>query len=365
MTFAILLQNYFPYGGLQRDAVRLAEAAIQAGDRPTLVVSTWDGPKPTNIPIITLNSGGSSNHSKAAQFASDCQSIIASEEFDTSISFSRVPGAPYYFCGDACFLEKFTATKPPLTRHLPRYRFFLENELRIFGSESDTHMFFLAAQEVESYRHHYHLSGDRFTTLPPWMNPPQSFSESRDEIRRDLFTELHIPQDAQLLLFVGSNFKLKRLHTLIEAMPDLDQRVHLAVCGRDNLTPPQKLAKSLGISNRVHLMGPQDDIPRWMSAADLLVHPSIRETAGMVLVEALSYGLPVTCTALCGYAHYVKEAGGSLLSENCPPEEITKVATEMLTHLPELRQQALAWSTNPSHYQTADLILLSMRNSLR
>jgi len=362
MKFAIFLQDYFPYGGLQRDAVRLAMAAVEAGDAPTLVVSTWSGPKPPQLPVMELNSGGSSNHGKAARFSTDCQRILASGEFDTAITFSRIPNVPYYFCGDACFLEKFQASKPAVSRHLPRYRFYFENETLLFGPDSKTHTFFLSDQEADSYQRHYQLTSDQFTILPPWLTPAEKFDKSRDEIRYEIFTELKLHPDNQLLLFVGSNFKLKRLGTLIQALPP---HIHLAVCGQDKINDFKKLAKSHGVTDRVHFMGPRDDIPRWMTAADLLVHPSSRETAGMVLVEALTYGLPVTCTQLCGYAPFVRDAGGILLSNNGSPEEIATVAQAMLSDLPELRQQALTWAKQPKHYQTAEIILHSIRNPLR
>ena len=362
MKFAIFLQDYFPYGGLQRDAVRLAEAAVKAGDEPTLVVSTWKGPQPSTFPIQELKCGGRSNHVKVARFAAACKKSIVSGEFDTSISFSRVPGAPFYFCGDACFLEKFQRTKSAISRLLPRYRFFLANEKALFNSA--THTFFLSQQEVDTYGSHYPISKGNYSILPPWLSPPKTFNLSNEQIRQSIFEDLELTPDNQLLLFVGSNYALKRVNTLIQAIAKLPTHIHLAVCGQDDLNPPRKLAEELRISNRVHLMGAQDNIPQWMTAADLLVHPSQRETAGMVLVEALSYGLPVTCTQLCGYAPHVKDAGGTLLSQQCPPSEIASTVNAMLDNLPSLREQALTWARNPENFQTAEHILQSMRDSL-
>lgn len=364
MKFAIFLQNYFPYGGLQRDAVRLAEAAVEADDEPTLVVSTWNGPKPTSFPIQELNCGGNSNHAKASRFAAACKKIINSGSYDTSISFSRVPGAPFYFCGDACFREKFQVSKPSIVGLLPRYRFFLNNEKALFDSATGTYTFFLSQQEVDTYQSHYPVSPESYSILPPWLSPPQTFDLSREKIRHLIFEQLGLSADTRLLLFVGSNYELKRLDVLIQALAQLAPNIHLAVCGQDDLNPPHKLAQDLGIANRVHLMGAQDDIPKWMMAADLLVHPSQRETAGMVLVEALSYGLPVTCTQLCGYAPHVKNAGGTLLSPDCPASEITSTVNTMLDSQHQLREQALDWAKNPEHFQTAERILQPMRDSL-
>ncbi|MCP5538269.1 MAG: glycosyltransferase family 4 protein [Akkermansiaceae bacterium] len=365
MKFAIFLQHYFPYGGLQRDAVRLAQAAVHAGDLPTLVVATWQGDKPGGIPVVELNSGGSSNHSKAARFATACQRLVQSGDFDTSICFSRVPNTPFHFCGDSCFLDKFLASKPALARLLPRYRYFLNTEQQLFGPGARTHVFFLAEPDVKVYQEHYQLARERLTVLPPWVKKPTPPEQSRAQTRRRIFDQLGLAESDQLLLFVGSNFKLKRVATIIEALPLTDKHVHLAVCGDDKADQLTKLAVSRNVANRVHTLGPRNDIPSLMTAADLLVHPSSRETAGMVLVEALTHGLPVTCTRLCGYASHVADAGGTLLSDDCPPQEICDTVTQMLGDLPTLRQQALDWASSPALYRTANVILDHMRESVK
>jgi UDP-glucose:(heptosyl)LPS alpha-1,3-glucosyltransferase len=360
MKLAIFLQHYFPYGGLQRDALRLAETAQQAGDEPTLIVSTWDGPMPDGIPVKTLHSGGTSNHAKAERFARACQDELA--HFDTSIGFHRVPSVPFHFCGDACIKARFEATKPAVAKLLPRYRHQLQTENAVFGPQSDTHLFFLAQNEVADYQAHYGLTATRFTLLPPWLRPAETFAESRDTLRARLFTELNLEEPTQLLLFVGSNFKLKRLHRIVEALPLLDASVHLAVCGDDDANTVTQLANKLQVSQRVHWLRARNDLPSLMTSADLLVHPSERETAGMVLTEALTYGLPVTCTKNCGYAPHVAAAGGTILSEACPATELADAVHTMLGNLTPLREQALQWAANPDNYRAGEVILDRMRS---
>ena len=360
MKFAIFLQHYFPFGGLQRDALRLAETAQAAGYSPTLMVSTWDGAKPATIPVIELQTGGLTNHGKAQRFTQACQKQLA--DFDTSIGFHRVPGAPFHFCGDACLAERFIRSgKSPLAKFLPRYRSQLHNERAVFGTDAHTHILFLAKKEIEDYQHHYQLNGTRFTLLPPWLRKPDTFAETRDAVRTRLLQEIGVRDTDKVLLFVGSNYRLKRLDRIIDALSLIDESIHLAVCGTDAFAPIQRQAEALNVSARVHALGARTDLPAWMLAADLLVQPSKRDTAGMVLTEALSYGLPVTCTTCCGYAPHVAEAGGTLLSEACPPEELAETMHQMLSNLTHLRAQALQWSANPELYRTADIILAKMR----
>jgi len=362
MKFAIFLQHYFPYGGLQRDALRLAEAAIDADDAPTLIVSTWDGPKPANIPVIELNSGGQSNHSKAKRFEEDCQPFINSNEYDSAICFSRVANTPYHFCGDPCFRDRFLKNKPAIAKLLPRYRYLLAVEQAVFGENSPTHIFFLAESEIPAYKQHYKLPTEQWTLLPPWLKPPSHFTQSRDQLKDQLTQELKIPSNSTLLLFVGSDFHRKGLDRAIQALATCNnESIHLIACGLDSPTSCEKLAQSLNISSQLHILGPRDDVPKLMTVADLLIHPARQETAGMVLLEALTYGLPVLCSEQCGYATFVQEAGCPLISSEANATNIAQLIQSTLARRSELSQKSLSWSQAPDRYCTAQQILKMLR----
>lgn len=63
----------------------------------------------------------------------------------------------------------------------------------------------------------------------------------------------------------------------------------------------QALAASLGVAERVRLLGARGDVTRLLSAMDVLVSASRDETFGMAVVEAVGSGLPVAyaqCPAL-------------------------------------------------------------------
>jgi len=365
MKLAIFLQHYFPYGGLQRDAVRLAQAALDTGDTPHLIVSTWDGPKPKGFDITELNSGGQSNHRKSANFARDCQQLLKSGDFDTSICFSRVPGSAFQFCGDPCFADRFKRTKPSILRWLPRYKYLLEQEAAIFDGKSSTHLFFLAESEIPAYKDHYDMAPSKITVLPPWLKKPEIFNSSRTVIKQEVLELLKLPKESELLLFVGSDFHRKGLDRAIKALASIQKKnFHLVVCGQCKSDAFETISTQLEISEQVHFLGPRDDIPRLMPSASFLIHPARQETAGMVLLEALTYGLPVLCTENCGYSTHVHEAGCPLLSSNPSTEEISKTILSILPQIEDLHHKTLAWSSKPERYNTAELLLRTMRNSI-
>ena len=62
----------------------------------------------------------------------------------------------------------------------------------------------------------------------------------------------------------------------------------------------------------VRFLGGRADVDRFYDAADFLLHPAYSESAGKVLLEALTHGLPVLTTDTCGYApHILKAKRGS------------------------------------------------------
>ena len=55
-----------------------------------------------------------------------------------------------------------------------------------------------------------------------------------------------------------------------------------------------RMARDLGIGDRVRFVGfvPRAEVDAYYAAADLFVFPSITETQGLVVQEAMNYGLP-------------------------------------------------------------------------
>ena len=130
----------------------------------------------------------------------------------------------------------------------------------------------------------------------------ENIVSDRAEKRR----EIGVPEDAFLLVSVGELNENKNHRVIIEAMAKLgDPRVHYAVAGlggkKDELT---ELAKTLGISDRVHLLGYRRDIPELNSAADAFCFPSLREGLGMGSIEAMSCGLPIITSNVHGINDY-------------------------------------------------------------
>lgn len=107
-----------------------------------------------------------------------------------------------------------------------------------------------------------------------------------------------IPLDRQVLLYVGRIAREKNLETLLAAFAYIAQAkpdTLLVVVGdgpyRKECT---EMARSLGIGDRVRFEGfvPRELVDEYYALADLFLFASTTETQGLVVTEAMNYGLP-------------------------------------------------------------------------
>ena len=128
----------------------------------------------------------------------------------------------------------------------------------------------------------------------------------REEVRRG-----HGIGDETVILFVSNNFRMKGLRYLMQALSILAKEGNapfkLVVLGRDRQNPYLRLARKLGILERVFFAGTTDEPEKYYGAADLLVHPTFYDACSLTVLEALSSGLPVITTLSNG-------AGGIMTS---------------------------------------------------
>jgi len=120
--------------------------------------------------------------------------------------------------------------------------------------------------------------------------PGPATPDAKAEARR----ALGVLTDVPMLLFVGNDFVKKGLKTLLEAMAHIEGKVELLVVGRSEKAKEyEQQAANLGLRSRVHFLGSLKDMSLAYRAADMLVHPTLEDSYGMVVLEGMAHGLPV------------------------------------------------------------------------
>jgi glycosyltransferase involved in cell wall biosynthesis len=85
-----------------------------------------------------------------------------------------------------------------------------------------------------------------------------------------------------------------------------------------------------GLGDLVRLVGAVEDIEPFLSAADIFVFPSLSESMGMALLEAMASGLPVVSTDVGGVAEAVEDGIQGLLVPPADPQALAQQIARML-----------------------------------
>lgn len=146
----------------------------------------------------------------------------------------------------------------------------------------------------------------------------------------------------------GFDVLLYALKILVQTHPAAAKHVCLWIVGGDveekrrawnsEQTKLESLRKTLGLDTAVTFIPaqPQEKLPNYYNAADVLVMPSHYESFGMVALEALACGTPVIATDVTGISPLVKSfPKGHIISANNPILLAQKLAT-VLTHPPSI-----------------------------
>ncbi|MDR0577702.1 MAG: glycosyltransferase family 4 protein [Candidatus Accumulibacter sp.] len=357
MQLAFCLYKYFPFGGLQRDFLRIALACRARGHAIRVYALEWSGEVPEGFELVTVPARAFSNARRYARFGDWVAGDLARRPADRVIGFNKMPGLDVYFAADPCYEEKARTQRNPLYRLSGRYRHFAACERAVFAPESRTEILMISKMQQPIFEKHYGTPDRRFHLLPPGVSRDRRAPANAAEIRADFRREFALDESALLLAQIGSGFKTKGLDRSLKALASLPEalraRARLIAIGQDDPAPFLRLARALGVGERAAILPGRGDIPRFLLGADLLIHPAYNENTGTVLLEALVAGLPVLTTAVCGYAHYVREAdGGHVVAEPFAQEALDAALERMLSD-PAARRR---WRANALRFaETADI----------
>ncbi len=144
---------------------------------------------------------------------------------------------------------------------------------------------------------------------------------------------------APLVMFLGTPRAYKGVDDLVEAVALLGGQATLALVG---VKPGSDAARRWGAREFVRIRGeiPFDDVPRWLSAADVVAVPqrATTDTLGQVpakLFDAMALGRPIVATAVSMIAEILDECGVVV-----PPRDVPRLAGAIRSLLEEPKTAA-------------------------
>jgi glycosyltransferase involved in cell wall biosynthesis len=177
-------------------------------------------------------------------------------------------------------------------------------EARLFGSAA-REIIVPSARAAADIAHWYGRTRD-VTVIPHGFDRALPAASRADARRR-----LGLAPDAFVALYVGDPRKGLRL--ALEAL-DLTEGVDLLVLSRSE--PPTLLSSRVAWAPR--------DLPlaEAHAAADVLVHPSIYDTFGLVVAEAMAQGLPVVVSREAGVSELIEHGRSGWVLERTDPQAV-------------------------------------------
>ena len=127
------------------------------------------------------------------------------------------------------------------------------------------------------------------------------------------------------MLFVAHGFKRKGLPAIIKALEYLDNKnIHIIVAG--NGKPEEIKIHSSVVKTNTHFIGSVKDMSELYPVADTLIHPTLGDTYGMVVLEAMSHKLPVIVSSseYCGFSEHLSNEEAIILENPKNSKEISK-----------------------------------------
>jgi D-inositol-3-phosphate glycosyltransferase len=188
------------------------------------------------------------------------------------------------------------------------------------------------AAEARELSQHYGAPPGATVIVPPGVDLHTFHPCNQPKSR----AQLGVPQDSQVILFVGRIQPLKAPDVLIRATGELIRReprrrdrLKLMIIGSPSGPEAEwsaslpRLADSLGLADVVEFRphSPRDELFRWYCVSDVVGVPSYNESFGLVALEAQACGRPVVATDVGGLRHAVDDQHSGLLVNGHDPKD--------------------------------------------
>ncbi|MEC1739549.1 N-acetyl-alpha-D-glucosaminyl L-malate synthase BshA [Schinkia azotoformans] len=163
-----------------------------------------------------------------------------------------------------------------------------------------------------------------------------NFIDDRVYYRRERPTIRHsygIQEDEKVIIHISNFRQVKRVPDVIDAFALIEKHVKaklLLVGDGPEFTVVCKKVKQLGLQNRVHFLGKQENVEEILSCSDLLLLLSEKENFGLTLLEAMACRVPCIGTNIGGIPEVIEDGVSGYI---CELGDVATVADKAITLL--------------------------------
>lgn len=265
LRLAIVRQKYRPDGGAERFISRALEALDGEQLDLNIITRSWQGTPNPAWHLHICNPAKFGRISRERGFARAARACWEREKFDIVQSHERIAGCDIFRAGDGVhrvWLEQRARIVSPWQRLStslsPYHRYVLQAEAEMFNAPSLKAVICNSHMVKQDILRHFALDAGKIHVIHNAIDS-QRFQPASDTLRHAARQRLNLPQDATVMIYVGSGFERKGLKAAIEAVANSDR--YLVVVGQDKqLARYQQLANQLNCLDRLRFAGVQQDV---------------------------------------------------------------------------------------------------------
>jgi UDP-glucose:(heptosyl)LPS alpha-1,3-glucosyltransferase len=348
LKIAILLDKFLPSRGGERYFSFLASELAAKGHDVHVFASKVEATEglPYSVHLIPVYRFPRSL--RILTFRYNAARILGTYNFDIIHGVAESNGVnvlnPHGGVEPAYLKQEFASISNPVYyayKFLKRYlsiRHYLEIWLqrRLYAGTTLRRVIAISSMIKRDITQYYGFPEDRIAVVFNSVDLDRFHPRNRDLYRKEKRAELGIGENTLLLLFAGNNYRLKGVRTLIKALALLSQRFPgqdfwLVIAGRGHAGRYRRLARRLGIAEKVVFPGAVTEMDHWYAASDIYVHPTFYDSCSLTVLEALASGLPVVTTRFNGAAEAIEsEEAGMIIDNPADAEELTRAISNYL-----------------------------------
>jgi UDP-glucose:(heptosyl)LPS alpha-1,3-glucosyltransferase len=265
------------------------------------------------------------------------------------MGFGRTVGQDIIRVGGGSHWEYLLRTKPSMRtafgrfmrRWNPRDRAILDLERRCYAPGAYRRVVCVSRRVRDEMQRYFQVPDDALVVIHNGVDTGRFTPRARAERRRAERERLGLADRDVAVLFAGTGFERKGLRYAVEAaaLVAKDARIRLLVAGRGPAGRYARLARRLGLGDRVAFLGEAGDILGLYAAADLFILPTLYDPFPNACLEAMACGLPVITTVVTGVAEIIEPGVDSLVVES--GDRVLDLADALRTLLDPGRREAM------------------------
>lgn len=201
----------------------------------------------------------------------------------------------------------------------------------------------------------YSIPYEKTESAYPGFDQKLFNTADRDRLRAEIREKHGIEREFVLGFVSSGDLALRGVQTLIEAVglipQNLAERCAVVLIGKDDKIE-QYRQKIVTASPHIaaYALGAVDNIHKYFSSMDIMLHPSRIETFGMTILEARASGVPVVTSKMCGVHEIFSEAEKQVLMDKPDSGKLAEYTVRLLTDKDFYNDVSLAASEKAKSY---------------